>query len=265
MTTHVHFDSSIIDLLSGPSPSTAFIVNAFGLTDRNVVSSVSTASFDRDFKYGQVLYYPGDHGVTMLADYSAFTTFFRTFRSECPQGWHVGLLRLPILRSSLAEAGGGSSGSRRLSASRIFSSAASRRSSGESPRLPARAMTVHRQAPPARRRNGGGLPCPSASGSVLPPFGSFSDCSPGGLVIIAAAVRGSAAGPVAEMRLVARALVLRDRQGLRVLECEPAIDCRVPADGVEASAPEAVEARHVVVRADRPGMSPEASAVLPKA
>jgi dienelactone hydrolase len=75
VTSHTHFDSGIIDLLSGPSPSTAFIVSAFGLEDHNIVSSVSTASFDRDFQYGQVFYYPGGHGVTMFADYAAFQDF----------------------------------------------------------------------------------------------------------------------------------------------------------------------------------------------
>jgi len=73
--SHVHFDSGIINLLSGPSPATADIVSAFGLNDHNVVSSVSTASLDRDFQHPQVFYYPGPHGVTLYAELPAFDTF----------------------------------------------------------------------------------------------------------------------------------------------------------------------------------------------
>jgi hypothetical protein len=75
VTSHVHFDRGIINVLSGPSTSTAFIVSAFGLKDHNIVSSISTASFDRDFQFGQVFYYPGPHGVTLFADYAAFKDF----------------------------------------------------------------------------------------------------------------------------------------------------------------------------------------------
>jgi len=75
VTTHVHFNSGIIDLLSGPSSSEAFIVSAFGREDDNIVSSVSTASFDRDFQHGQVFDYPGPHGVTLYADFAAFKDF----------------------------------------------------------------------------------------------------------------------------------------------------------------------------------------------
>jgi hypothetical protein len=75
VTTHVQFDPGIINLLSGPSSSTAYIVNAFGLYDQNVVTSVSTASFNRDFELGRVFYYPGPHGVSLFADYPAFVDF----------------------------------------------------------------------------------------------------------------------------------------------------------------------------------------------
>ncbi len=75
VTSHVHFDAGIIRLLSGPSPSTAYTVNAFGLKDRNIVASLSTASFNRDFKTGEILYYPGPHGVTLYADHAAFDDF----------------------------------------------------------------------------------------------------------------------------------------------------------------------------------------------
>jgi hypothetical protein len=75
VTTHIHFDSGIIALLSGPSPSRAFVVSAFGLADHNCVSSVSTASVNRDFQHGQVFDYPGGHGVSLYADYAAFEDF----------------------------------------------------------------------------------------------------------------------------------------------------------------------------------------------
>jgi hypothetical protein len=75
VTSDVHFNKGIINLLSGVSPSTAYIVSAFGLRDQNIVSSVSTASFDRDFANGRVYYYDGPHGVTLYADYAAFKDF----------------------------------------------------------------------------------------------------------------------------------------------------------------------------------------------
>jgi len=75
VATHVHLDSGVIALLSGPSMSKAFVVSAFGLEDHNSVSSVSTASFNRDFQHGQVFDYPGPHGVTLYADYAAFEDF----------------------------------------------------------------------------------------------------------------------------------------------------------------------------------------------
>jgi hypothetical protein len=75
VTSRVQFSPAIIDLLSGLSSSTAFIVSAFGIYDSNIVASVSTASFDRDFHFGEVFYYPGRHAVTMFADYPAFREF----------------------------------------------------------------------------------------------------------------------------------------------------------------------------------------------
>jgi hypothetical protein len=75
VVSHVHLTTGIIDLLSGPSPSQAYFVNAFGLDDRTVVSTVSTASFYSDFQHGQVFDYPGPHGVTIYADYPAFQDF----------------------------------------------------------------------------------------------------------------------------------------------------------------------------------------------
>ena len=75
VASHVHLTRGIVNLFSGPSTSDAYFVNAFGLHDRNVVSSVSTASFYRDYQHGQVFDYPGPHGVTLYADYPAFQDF----------------------------------------------------------------------------------------------------------------------------------------------------------------------------------------------
>jgi hypothetical protein len=73
--SQVHLTRGLIDLFSGPSPSQTYFVNAFGLYDRNVVSSVSIASFYKDFQHGQVSIYPSIHGVTLYADYGAFQDF----------------------------------------------------------------------------------------------------------------------------------------------------------------------------------------------
>jgi hypothetical protein len=75
LVSHVQLSRGIIDVLSGPSTSTAYIVSAFGSKDQNDVSSVSTASFVRDFHYGQVFTYPGNHGVSLFGDYTAFKVF----------------------------------------------------------------------------------------------------------------------------------------------------------------------------------------------
>jgi hypothetical protein len=75
VTTHVHLNQGIVDLLSGPSATTAYIAAAFGLRDRNIVASVSTASFHTDFPQGQTFIYPGPHQVTLFADVPAFQAF----------------------------------------------------------------------------------------------------------------------------------------------------------------------------------------------
>lgn len=75
VVSHVHLTSGIVALYSGPSSSDAYFVNAFGLRDRNVVSSVNTASFHKDFEQGQVYTYSGPHGVSLYADYPAFQDF----------------------------------------------------------------------------------------------------------------------------------------------------------------------------------------------
>jgi acetyl esterase/lipase len=75
VASHVHLTSAVESLLSGPTTSNAYFVSAFGLDDRNVIASVSTASFQRDFPHGQVYYYAGPHGVTLYADYAAYQDF----------------------------------------------------------------------------------------------------------------------------------------------------------------------------------------------
>jgi hypothetical protein len=75
VVSHVQLSRGIINVLSGPSTSTAFIVSAFGLKDQKVVSSLSTESFVREFPHGQVFTYPGAHGVSLFADYAAFKVF----------------------------------------------------------------------------------------------------------------------------------------------------------------------------------------------
>lgn len=75
VASHVHLTSGVEQLLSGPTTSHAHFVAAFGLKDANVIASVSTSAFNADFPGGQVLYYPGPHGVTLYADYTAFQDF----------------------------------------------------------------------------------------------------------------------------------------------------------------------------------------------
>jgi hypothetical protein len=75
VTSHVHLTRGVTQLLSGPGGFAAYSVAAFGLADRNVIASVSTASFQRDFPNGQVYDYQGPHGVTLYANYAAFQDF----------------------------------------------------------------------------------------------------------------------------------------------------------------------------------------------
>jgi dienelactone hydrolase len=72
---HVGFNPGVIDLLSGPSNTSAHVVTAYGLSDHNVVASASTASFQRDFPQGHVYYYPGGHGVSITASMPALEDF----------------------------------------------------------------------------------------------------------------------------------------------------------------------------------------------
>jgi dienelactone hydrolase len=77
VTTHVGLTRDFIALMSGASPSRAFVVCAFGTRDQNVVASVSTASFQREFAHGKVFTYPGPHGVSVRSCPPAFNEFVR--------------------------------------------------------------------------------------------------------------------------------------------------------------------------------------------
>jgi dienelactone hydrolase len=72
---NVHFNGGTIKLLSGPSSTTAYAIDAFGLRDHNVVASWSAAGFHRDFPDGRVYFYPGPHGVDATADPPALKDF----------------------------------------------------------------------------------------------------------------------------------------------------------------------------------------------
>ena len=77
VVSHVHLTPSVINLLSGPTRSNAAFVAAFGLHDPEVEPVVSATGFQRDFPNGQYFYYPGPHGVTLNADYTAFRAFLK--------------------------------------------------------------------------------------------------------------------------------------------------------------------------------------------
>jgi hypothetical protein len=81
VTTHVQVTPGFVALMSGPSDTNAFIVSAFGLHDGNIVSSMSTASLNRDFQHSQAYYYPGPHGVTLYACLPAFGDFLSHLKS----------------------------------------------------------------------------------------------------------------------------------------------------------------------------------------
>ena len=154
------------------------------------------------------------------------------------------------LRPSPAGSDGVSSGSRLCSASRIASSAASRRSSGESPGAPA--CLPAPPAPPVRRRPRGGWCCWSPP---PPPSGDWISLRRlvRALLIIAAAFAG-ARGPVPRLRrgLIRVALALRGHRRLRLLDRERAVDRRVAADVVQPRAA-GRRAQAMVVVLDGPG------------
>jgi dienelactone hydrolase len=75
MLSHVHFERSAINVLSGPTDTSAYVVFAFGLYDRNVAASVSTSSLQQDFPTAHVYYYAGGHGVSIDASPQALHDF----------------------------------------------------------------------------------------------------------------------------------------------------------------------------------------------
>jgi dienelactone hydrolase len=72
---NVQFNRGAIAVLSGPSSTTAYVIDAFGLRDHNVVASRSAADFQRDFPQGHAYFYPGPHGVPATADPAALKDF----------------------------------------------------------------------------------------------------------------------------------------------------------------------------------------------
>lgn len=72
---HVPFRPKTINLLSGPSASTAYIAAAFGRGDQNVTAEQSAASFARDFAVGKVYIYRGGHGAPITASRAALEDF----------------------------------------------------------------------------------------------------------------------------------------------------------------------------------------------
>jgi hypothetical protein len=78
----VHFSPSFIALMSGPCVTSTYVVCAFGRYDRNVVASVSTASFARDYLHGKVYDYPGPHGVSIDASPPALQDFLTHLRNS---------------------------------------------------------------------------------------------------------------------------------------------------------------------------------------
>lgn len=77
VTANTHFDASILNTMSGPATTSAYIVNAWGLRDTTVVASTSVYDFRTDFPAGKIYYYDGGHGVTVRAQPAAFTDFLQ--------------------------------------------------------------------------------------------------------------------------------------------------------------------------------------------
>ena len=72
-----HLNPGVINVLSGPSATSAYIVCAFGLHDPISIATESTASFHQDFQHGEVFYYDGAHGVSPGADPEAVLAFIQ--------------------------------------------------------------------------------------------------------------------------------------------------------------------------------------------
>jgi dienelactone hydrolase len=72
---HIDFNRGVIAALSGPNPTKAYVVAAFGLRDHNVVAGPNAASFHQIYPQGQVYTYPGPHGVGIDASRAALEDF----------------------------------------------------------------------------------------------------------------------------------------------------------------------------------------------
>jgi dienelactone hydrolase len=72
---HINFNRGVIAALSGPNPTQAYVVAAFGLDDHNVVAGPSSASFHQIYPQGKVYTYPGPHGVGIDASRAALEDF----------------------------------------------------------------------------------------------------------------------------------------------------------------------------------------------
>jgi hypothetical protein len=81
MVERVPLTPPLIGLLSGPVDTSSYVVCAFGLYDRNVTASVSTASFEKDFTSGKVYYYRGPHDVSINASHVALRDFLAHLES----------------------------------------------------------------------------------------------------------------------------------------------------------------------------------------
>jgi dienelactone hydrolase len=75
MRSHIQFTRSALKVLSGPCPTSAYVVAAFGLYDQNVVATVSTALMAQDFPAAHVYEYPAGHGVSISASPAALQDF----------------------------------------------------------------------------------------------------------------------------------------------------------------------------------------------
>ncbi len=75
VTNQTRFSPGAIRMLSGPSSTDAYVVAAFGEADPITVAPESTVSFQRDFRFGQIFYYPGAHGVSASNSPEALATF----------------------------------------------------------------------------------------------------------------------------------------------------------------------------------------------
>jgi hypothetical protein len=77
VVSHVQLTEGVVNLLSGPSDTQAFVVGAFGTHDPNVNPEMASKSLEQDFEHEQAFEYPGPHGVSLYADYPAFLTFLK--------------------------------------------------------------------------------------------------------------------------------------------------------------------------------------------